>query len=365
MAYQKQQAIVEATVAHAVILTFPFEKSNSDCYIFFMNEKMNIRKIAELAACAPSTVSRVLSGNYGSVRVGEETKRRILDVCRRENYTPDINAKRLFTKRTGVFGLLVPPGMGQDSSILNRFINSIYAELGKNALRLLLLVADERFFKEGQSLSLFKRREIDALIIWGMQSQRASEIKELLDQENTVAILSANRLNGAPCVCADDRKGIFELTKHCQKRGASKFLYIGGPEDSDVSLRRKSGFMDAVGKNKSKLLPGDFSIKAGQHAAKSIASYKPDAVICVNDLTALGVIKGLKKKNIRIPKDIMLTGAGNILLSEHVEPALTTFSSREDLQGKLCVKQLISFLKNKKPLKSETVPPQIIIRDSA
>ena len=71
-----------------------------------MDKPLNIRRIAELAKCSPSTVSRVLSGRKTNIPISEETRLRVLEVCRKLDYQPSIHALRFFSRQAGVIGFL-------------------------------------------------------------------------------------------------------------------------------------------------------------------------------------------------------------------------------------------------------------------
>ena len=90
-----------------------------------MDKPLNIRRIAELAKCSPSTVSRVLSGRKTNIPISEETRQRVLEVCHKLDYQPSIHALRFFSRQAGVIGFLKASGeMTDDDNLPNLFLLS-------------------------------------------------------------------------------------------------------------------------------------------------------------------------------------------------------------------------------------------------
>jgi LacI family transcriptional regulator len=324
---------------------------------------LNVRKIAKLAGCAPSTVSRVLSGNYGNVRVGNTLREKIISICAENDYEPDVHASRLFSRQTGIIGLLTPGGsVSLSDENLSRFSNAVYKQLNNSGYRVLLLVQDEAFIEKKQYLSVFRRREVDALIIWGIYGNH-QWLDELAANKKSF-ILASNRVVPFPSVTCNDQVGIQAMVNQCLQRGARRFFYVGGTL-VDIGIRREEAFRCAVGVNDYRVTSGDFTLQAGVQIVGDILSWRPDAVICANDKTAIGVISELSRKGVRIPEDIMVTGADNIELSEYIHPSLTTFDQMSDACGTACAEMILSHIRENTEISSCIIPPVIHLRGSA
>ncbi|MFA7232439.1 MAG: substrate-binding domain-containing protein, partial [Victivallaceae bacterium] len=113
------------------------------------------------------------------------------------------------------------------------------------------------------------------------------------------------------------------------------------------------------------LINGGISIEHGLNIVPQILELRPDAVICGNDRVAIGVEIGLLKAGIRIPQDIMVTGADNIELSQYCPVPLSTFDWMSRQCGSKCVEIMMAHLHDKAPLCSALVQPEVIIRQSA
>jgi LacI family transcriptional regulator, galactose operon repressor len=321
---------------------------------------MTIREIAELSGCSPSTVSRVLSSKKCSIPISKKTKDRILAICKEYDYMPNINASRFFSKQSKIIGFLIPAAESLVDDNLTRGMSAIYETLNNNFYRILPLTLDEKFIKNQEYLNLFKRHEIDALIIWGAYGDCAW-IDELATNKMPFVLLT-NRYKDYPTVYCDDTIGIKQLVEHCQAKGAETFTYVT-VSSGDCCFRRRTEFLKLVPNGK--LIDGGLYIKDGEKVANEILRQRPDAVICGNDRLAIGLEKALTAAGVKVPEDIMITGADNVELAEYSPIPLTTYDQMPYKCGELCTNMILDFLQKQKPLSSITVKPELYIRNSA
>lgn len=323
---------------------------------------MNIRNIAELAGCSPSTVSRVLAGKSSSILISAETKEKILAVCREHDYEPSIHASRFFSNKSGTIGFLTPAGEKLEDDNLARVMSTVYAELPGLGYRMLPLAMNSEFVSGQEYLRLFRRKEIDALMIWGV-ADNAVWIDELAARELPFILLT-NRYKNHLSVSCDDVFGIKHMISHCQSRGAKSFVYVS-VGSGDCCERRRQAFCDAVPNGSRQIISGGVSVEDGEKAAAQVISKRPDAVICGNDRLAIGLIKGLLAAGLKVPDDILVTGADNIELAEYCGVPLTTFDQMATSCARKALELLMKRLKSGRNPQSAIIKPQICIRDSA
>lgn len=324
---------------------------------------INVRKIALLTGHSISTVSRVLSGNYGNVHVSEKTRDKILKTCQELDYVPNVNASRLFSKKTRIIGLLCPissTGFGDPN--LSRFITTVYDSITVHDYRLQFISMDGASAERGGGLALFKRKELDGLIIWGLYGE--TDWLSELRRKSCPYILASNRCGAHPAVTCDDDAGVRQIIEHCTKRGAKSFIYVDGPE-VDVSIRRREAFLRYAQERSIAVLQSTtFNYDGGYALVKPILAAKPDAVICVNDTVAIGLMLGLQKSGICIPRDLMVTGADDIDPSGYAFPPLTTYDQQAKACGIRCAEKMLARLENGTELTSETIAPELKFRAS-
>ncbi len=322
----------------------------------------NIREIARRAGCSASTVSRVLShqGQSGAVKISEETSRRILAVCAELNYTPSIHASRLFSHRSKVIGFLPPRELPWDDVNLSRSLAGVCRRLSASGYRCLPLQNDEEFFRQKGHLQIFRRNEVDGLVIWG-EVDDAPYLHEL-SEAGMPFMLVGNRIAEFPAVVSDQRSAVRQLVRHCQEKGARRLVYLdltGG----DTCEQRRQGFLDCAGPE-GVILPGGLGVQDGFHAAATALPLKPDAIIAGNDKLAVGVERFFGEQGRRIPGDLLLTGGDNIELSEYCAIPLSTFDQRAADCAERSVEILLAHLDQRQPLHSEILTTRVIFRQS-
>lgn len=326
-----------------------------------MTKKINIRHIAELAGTSPSTVSRVLSGKKSGITISDETRKKILKVCRKLDYQPSIHASRFFSGQSRIIGFLPSKETFVEDDNMARAMAGVYAGLHKAGYRCMPIVYDDEFVSSGEYLNLFKRLEVDALIVWGADEFYAW-LDELADDKYPFMLL-ANRYKDYPAVTCDQQAGIAALVEHCRSRGAKKLVYITIGE-GDSCRQRRDGFASSTSGCETHIVEGGREIADGYRAAAAIMNLKPDAVICGNDRLAVGVEQALLEKGLKIPGDILLTGGDNIELGQYCPVPLTTFDQMSAKCAERSIEILLDHLENEQTLLSEVIPPEIIIRQS-
>ena len=323
---------------------------------------MNIRKIAELSGCSASTVSRVLSGKTSNISISEQTKQKIMEVCHECDYEPSIHAARFFSNKSHTIGFLTPAGERLEDDNLARMISAIYAELPGLGYRLLPLAINRDFVANKEYLRLFRRKEIDGLMIWGVPDNSAW-VDELAAKKLPFVLLS-NRCKKYPAVSCDDAGGIRSMISHCKAQGAKSFAFLS-VGSGDCCERRKLAFCGAIPGGDKNVIHGGISIADGEKATVQVIRMRPDAVICGNDRLAIGLIKGLSAAGLKVPENIMVTGADNIELSEYCMVPLTTFDQKAAECGSKALEILGKHLRDGNNLESVIIKPEIHVRDSA
>ncbi len=326
-----------------------------------MGTKVNIRQIAELSGTSASTVSRVLSGKQTGVQISQATREKILAVCRQLDYQPSVHAARLFSRQAKMIGFLHPGQTFIEDDNLARAMSGVYSRLHPAGYRCLPIVYDDLFVEDKEYLNLFKRQEVDALIVWG-----ASEDTVWLDElheEGKPFLLLANRFRTYPAVTCDQKRGVAAMVERGRACGARRFVYVNVGEGDSCQQRRK-GFLESVQGCQAHIVSGGLRIADGFRAVEEILRLAPEAVVCGNDRLAIGVQKGLLEAGRRIPEDILVTGGDNIELSQYGPVPLTTFDQMAAPCARLGTDILLDHLQNEAPLRSELLSPKIHFRQS-
>lgn len=277
---------------------------------------MTIAEIAEKAGVSKSAVSRYLNNGY----ISEQKRSVIQKVIEETGYIPSSQAQTLRTGKSRMIGVIVPK---IDSDSISCIISGISEVLEENNYRLLLANTQNRPEKELEYLDVFKNGNVDAVIFIATILTNAH--KKAIKNCNVPIVIVGQQMKNVSCIYNDDFHAAYELTKLLSNR--DKLGYIGVTnKDKAAGLERFSGFKKAYDITDDCIEISDFSLDGGYHAAKRLFSRNSEinGLFCATDTIAIGAMKFLKEKNLKIPEDIAVVSIGDSKLSQIVSPQLTT-----------------------------------------
>jgi LacI family transcriptional regulator len=143
----------------------------------------------------------------------------------------------------------------------------------------------------------------------------------------------------------DYHSGMQQIVEYLYKHGHRHIAFVAGRprlKSNVVRLQSYESCVRALGLEPGPVLPGDLRFEGGLSAGLAIAQLRPrpTAVMCVNDLTAVGVIKGLLRSGCRVPEDISVTGFDKTRLAEYSNPSITTVDIHRDVLGQMAADAL-------------------------
>jgi LacI family transcriptional regulator len=292
--------------------------------------------VARLAGVSTATVSRVLSGN---ARVLVATRERVLAAIAELGYVPSGAAKDLAARRTGVLGLCFPDLVG-DEDIAEGDAMYWYDEVIRGLERAarrsgyaVLIAASHSTDDVSMVLSVAGR--CDGLVV--LARTVPPRVLEHIAMRIPVVLLAAEREPGETGQVPDhlwvaNDQGAYAVTAHlADQHRYTDIAFAAGPPDSPDASSRLTGFRKALaerGRDLSQLriFQGDFTTAGGRRVAAALlsAGRLPQALVCANDQTAIGVMASLQSAGLRIPGDIAVTGFDGVALGELLRPTLTT-----------------------------------------
>lgn len=287
--------------------------------------RVTIRDVARAAGVSTASVSRALSGRRP---VTPEVERAVRRAALTLGYQPNSVAQALRRQSTRIVGMVVP-------SIANPFfphlVSAVEGALQQSDLGLLLSDSQESLEVERLRIADLLSRQVDGLIVAPVGNgsrhvlQDAAERLPLIHLDRFLAGI------GSDFVGIDDRHGLQLLIDHLSEAGARRLAFVGAEADSASTARIRleaycefSEELDAA--NPSRVMLGDFTLAWGMEAGSQIGRQASsiDAIVCANDLIAMGVMRSLRQLSVNVPDDVLVTGFDGIDLSGVVEPALTT-----------------------------------------
>ena len=317
------------------------------------NERgMNIAEIARRAGVSSAAVSRYFNNGY----VSEEKREAIRSVVEETGYRPSLQAQTLRTRKTKMIGVILPKI--DSAAAIGSMVAGILTVLNEKGYQLLLADTQNSPRKELKYLSIFNEKQVDGVIF--IATVFTSAHKKALKKMPVPVVIAGQSLSGCHCVYHDDYHAFYDITRLMLQKARRRLAFISVlHQDKAAGLSRYQGYCDAVKEAgleslKDHYVIADFTIESGYEKAKELLEqYKkrqgtePDGIICATDSIAVGVMKYLKEKKMKIPSTVMVTGLGDSILSDVVTPTLTTIRYSYEESGSLAASMLLELLENK------------------
>ena len=310
------------------------------------------------------TVSRVLNGQEGA---GIETRQRVLDVVRQLDYRPNSFAKNLRNDRSMTVGVLVP-------DIVNPFFPEIIrgAELAARPAGYTLLTCNvvEDPAREEEVLGMLREKRVDGVIICSSRLEQKRLVRALEGHRAVVIVNRTVPKRIAGTIEIDYRKGMEALVEGLIASGRRRFGFAAGLSSSHSGLRRREGLQAVLARHGLGLVldvPGTPDLAGGSQAGLAILDRisELDAVVCYNDLIAVGAMGVLRNAGIGVPDQVAITGCDDIMVAALVTPTLTTLRVEKQELGQLAMRMLLDRIENRNAQHSILIEPDIIQRASS
>jgi LacI family gluconate utilization system Gnt-I transcriptional repressor len=286
-----------------------------------------MRDVAKEAGVSRMTVSRALKKDSP---VSEETRERILKVVREMNYVPDQMAGSLTTKKSGFVAVLVP---SLNNSHFAETVQALTEELEELGLQILLGHTDYSPDREEQLVEAMLRRRPEAIVL--SYDGHTERTRTLLEGSQVPVIeLWERPLDPiAHTIGFSNRSAAAEMTTALINKGHRNIAFLGElGDDWTRGAERRAGFrdaMEAAGLSAHRVIQAGrppMSIEDGASALPDLLERYPDtdAIFCVSDAPAFGVLSAIKELNIAIPDQVAVAGFGNFELSRYATPTIST-----------------------------------------
>ena len=336
------------------------------------NTKIKIYDIAREADVSVATVSRILTG---SAPVRPDTKERVDEVLRKHNFRPNRIARNLSNQRTMMIGVILP-------DITNPYFSTVFAELQRDALSrdysLLLFNAMNSLDLESEGLAYLSRHQVDGLIFMGgrvdevtLSAHYREEMENFATQIPTVVMNGGYQSERVSRVYTDEKGGIAKLVEYLTELGHKHIGFLGGSDHITVTQDRQLAFRETMERfghevREDWLITDGFSIDSGVRVLDLLLEQPelPTAVVCINDLVALGVLKGARSRHLSIPHELSIVGFDDVYLAEVATPELTTVSHDYPQLGTAVVETMISHIEGGTIPETVRIDTHLVVRNS-
>lgn len=329
---------------------------------------VTIKDIAATLNVSVTTVSRVMNNKPKGVSV--ETREKILKLAEELDYHPNKIARGLVTKRTNTIGVLLPD---ITNPVFPNLVRGIEDACNDSGYDLIICNSDNYYKKERNYIRILKEKCVDGIVYTGTVSDEGQNVKLL--QSMDIPFIVVDRIydeKNILKVCTNSEAGIYELTKYIIENGHKKIAYISGPTTTNIHEARFLGFKNALEENglevdNSLVQVGEYKFESGYESMCELLKKRGEftAVVCENDLIAIGACEAMKERKVCIPDEISITGYDDIYVSRLITPKLTTVYQDTYEMGKKAIEVLINNIEGNNIEENEVIfEPRIVIRDS-
>src|SRR5882762_8984849 len=329
---------------------------------------MNIREIAKRARVSTATVSRTIN-RHPSVQ--PQLAKRVWRIVEELGYFPNTQARALVSGRSRIFGLIV-------SEITNPFFPEIVHVFEETALQhnyeilVTSTVHDPERMKTSVRRMLEHRVEGVAVMTFGMEESRLDDLK--LRNVPLVFVDVGPPRPRVSNIRIDYLHGIRQAVQHLVALRHERIAFITGPLTLKSAAARRDAFWQSMRELGMPLDPqliveGTHTLEGGEKAFAQLLKLDapPTAVLCSNDMTAIGVMRKSYAEGISVPKELSVVGFDNIRLSEYVLPPLTTIEMSQAEIGRLAFQALLNDVRREEPSEHGTeyiLKTQFVLRES-
>ena len=319
---------------------------------------ITIKDVAKRLNCSISSISRAFNDKYD---IKKETRDLILATAKEMGYSPNPMAKSLLKQCSNQIGVVVP-----------EFINPFFPEviIGiqevflKKGYQVLIMQSNESFVNELENVKAMENNMVDGMILsLSLETKNVEYYRKLIDQGFPLVLFNrvSNELETHKVVI-DDYKWAFFATEHLIYQGYKKIFHFSGPAVMTFAQNRKNGFIDAHRKHKlpfddSSIIETGLMISDGEREMEKLIKNNniPDAIFAVNDPTAIGAMKVLKKNGLKIPGDVALVGFTESHLAQLIDPPLTSVAQPTHEIGRTAALLLLDQIESKGIFVPQTV----------
>ena len=323
-------------------------------------QRTTIKDIAKAANVDPSTVTRALQD---SPRVKAATREKIAGLAAEMGYVPNMAARTLVNRRSGLVGLVIPDMTNPFFADLGKGIED---EAAKHDLR--ILINDTRGVEsaEREAVNLFLELKVDGLIV-----PMARCTQQYYDELSAaVPIVHVNRDDASHHVSCDRIEGSFMVMQHLLELGHRRIGFVRGPavpgREPKMFAYRQALEHAGLDYDPDLIFTFDGTLASSERIAAQLQALdeRPSAVFGWNDVNAIGLMHALRDRGIRVPDDISIAGHDDIQLAGCVDPPLTTVAWPMYELGQQSVRYLYGLSHGKTPKTPQVPAPRLIVRQS-
>lgn len=308
---------------------------------------MEIRQIAKLAGVSVATVSRAFNSTG---RIHPDTRKKVLDLARKVGFTPNVHARRLSMRKSGVLGLYYR--LSPDS-LFDYFHLELVQALTQAAsasgysIQVELSPCGENH--EERMLQLAANGGIDGMLIVSDGEARTQKFISNLERCPSLVISNVfwKKYPASGFVHLNFRSGVEKALDHLWRNGHRRIGFIRGLADAS-KLAAYHSFLEKQGMDSDPgwVLGGEGQFADGARAGLALAKSGVTAILAASDILALGAISALAEQGLRVPDYLSVIGMDNLAFTGFTQPSLSSVGASSALVAQAAVGILLEAVKN-------------------
>jgi LacI family transcriptional regulator len=303
-------------------------------------ERLNITKVA---------VSKALNDHKD---ISLELKARVKLMAIEMGYVPNNLARNFKSKKTFTIGVLLP---NITNSYFSKIVTGIIEYCSLNGYTPVILISNEDPHIELSNIEKLFSLRVDGLLICITKHSDSQQLSSVLNKiKRPIVFFDRVPENvNFPSISSDQEKAAYFTINFLVQNGYRNFAYINGPENLDISQKRKNGFINAL--VDSELLirnewikQGEITKESGEKACLEILNeeLKPEIIFCINDEVAYGAYMAIYSKGLKIPENIGVLAFGHQEFAGYLFPSLSIIEQYPQELGCETAKILMKMIQN-------------------
>ncbi len=305
-----------------------------------------IKDIARRTGVSHSTVSRALRNDP---LISVATTRRIQQVAREMAYLPSAAARSLKTNRSLVLGVIVS---SIDDPFFSEIVFGIESCAQEAGYSLFIAASQHDPSRVEKIIQTMMEQRTDGVIICS-SSLNSNQNRQLLEYGFPIVVVNHQAAeNFHYSIYHDDVDGSRQVTRHLVELGHTRIAYLGNSLSGRTTLDRLTGYQAEMMEHHLQILEGYIHHVPGSNPALGVDGAMhflalpkpPTAIVCFNDMLAIGVLKGCQQEGVQVPQQMSITGFDNITFSAYTNPPLTTLDQPKRSIGAEAARLLLTLL---------------------
>lgn len=330
--------------------------------------KCSISDVARRAGVSTTTVSRVMNNKTSGV--SQKTREKILAVMEEMNYRPSQLARSIALSHSSIIGVIIPD---VSNLFYPQMLRGIDDYISSRGYAMMLFNSDSDPEREKRQMLTMVDNRVDGVILCSGVSNEAF-LKEFRAYGTPLVMIGRtfDSSYADAIITGDNERGMYDSTTFMVRHGHRDILYLDGTAEASGPIYRTRGYRHALQDAELPIQPGlmfhgEFSIQYGYDMVTSLMEEGAafTAIVTGSDLIAIGAVKALHARGLRVPEDIEVIGFDNIELSEIYEPRLSTVSKPHYDIAAQAARMLIAAIEGEElPIRRMTVSSALVLRDT-